>query len=486
MAKYRLLITYSLALVLMAAIMTSCNDWLTVTPEDNLIKEKFWQKRADVEGALAATYDAFRDVSQSSFIWGELRADLVEFGDRFSEQNKIADGDISPSSGPVNWSGYYKAINLANTLMFYDKEVFKKDKTLTKEILDGIDAEALFIRSLSYFYMVRLWKDVPLVIEPTLSDTSTTYFLPKSTEKEVLHQVINDLLKAKDMAFTTQYRNDPAHPRYFNGRANKYSIMALLADVYLWDQQYQKCADYCDSISNSGLFSLEPTETWFSIYNPGNSPEESIFEIQFDDNLEGQENPAYESIFLQSGQIKTTTNFTTLMAAGDIRAFAQNNGPLWKYVGIDLGGTVQRDRNQRDGHFIYYRYADVLLMKAEALCELNRLDEATLALKEVAERALVPFSGSLNKEGLRKAILDERAREFAMEGKRWFDVLRAAKRENFLKKNLIIDILLAGADVQRAAILKTKVFDTMSYYLPIPEREIQYNPNLVQNPFYDR
>jgi hypothetical protein len=173
------------------------------------------------------------------------------------------------------------------------------------------------------------------------------------------------------------------------------------------------------------------------------------------------------------------------MAAGDIRALG-TNGPVWKYVGLDPNGTVQRDRNQRDGHFIYYRYADVLLMKADALCELNKLEESTLALKEVAERATASISGSFNKESLRKAILDERAREFVMEGKRWFDVLRAAKRENFLKKNLIIDMLLAGADVQRAAILKTKVYDTMSYYLPIPEREIQYNPNLVQNPFYDR
>jgi len=486
MFKYRILIPSSFALIIALFLLSSCKDWLTIAPEDNLVKEKFWQKRADVEGALAAVYDSFRDNAQASFIWGELRADLIQFGDQFESYNKIAKSDIRPSSSPVNWSGYYKTINYANTLMYYDKEVFKKDKTLTKEILDGVDAEALFLRSLSYFYLVRLWKDVPLLVEPSLSDTSSTYFVPKSTEKEVIHQVIADLLKAKDLAYTTQFRNDPDHPRYFNGRANKYSIMSLLADVYLWDQQYSKCVAYCDSVTNSGLFSLESSETWFNIYNPGNSPREGIFELQYDDNLEGQENPAYEALFFRDGQIKFSTNFTNLMSTADLR-MCGTNGVIWKYVGIDVNSTTKRDRNtQRDGHFIYYRYADILMMKAEALCELGNLNDAGVIVNEIASRSLTSNIGAANKEELRKSILEERGREFALEGKRWFDVLRAAKRNHFAKKDIIINMLLAGADVQQQAVLKTKVFDTMSYYLPIPEREIQYNPNLVQNPFYDR
>ena len=88
--------------------------------------------------------------------------------------------------------------------MYYDKQVFEKDKTFTKEYLDAVDAEALFIRSLSYFYLVRLWKDVPLVLEPSISDTTNLY-LPKSPEKVVINQIIEDLLKAKDMAYTTQF-----------------------------------------------------------------------------------------------------------------------------------------------------------------------------------------------------------------------------------------------------------------------------------------
>jgi len=66
------------------------------------------------------------------------------------------------------------------------------------------------------------------------------------------------------------------------------------------------------------------------------------------------------------------------------------------------------------------------------------------------------------------------------------DLLRAAKRNNFENKQLIIDMILSGADIKQQAILRTRVYDTLSYYLPIPERELIYNQNLVQNPFYDR
>lgn len=263
--------------------------------------------------------------------------------------------------------------------------------------------------------------------------------------------------------------------------------MALLADVYLWDQQYQKCIDYCDSISNSGLYDLESYSTWFNLYNPGNSPVESIFEIQFDDNLDNQENPIYYNLIPVTGlaQLSLTKNVTTLLNKDDLRNCIPNN-PLWKYRGIDLNSSVARSQNSRDANMIYYRYADILLMKAEALTELDRFAEANSYVRLTLERAGMTHTDITVKKDLRKAVLDERAREFLIEGKRWFDLLRAAKRNNFENKQIIIDMILSGADIKKQAVLRTKVFDTMSYYLPIPEHEIIYNQNLKQNPFYDR
>ncbi len=488
MRKYNIYPSVNLAILLMIIALSSCKDYLTVAPVNSLIKDKFWTKTDDVNGALAGTYNAFRGAALQSFIWGELRADMVTLGGATTgDYAKIAASDISSSNPSIKWDGYYKAINLANTLMYYDKQVFAKDKTFTKKMMDGVDAEALFLRSLSYFYLVRVWKDVPLVIEPSLSDTSNLY-LGKTEEKVVVKQIISDLLKAKDLAYTTEYKGDAAHPGYFNGRANKFAIMSLLADVYLWNEQYQKCIDYCDSIDNTGLFSLEDNSTWFDLYQPGNDKFESIFEIQFDDNLEGQENPIYYNLVpvgSGAGELKLTKNVTTLFNKQDLR-LCETNTPLWKYKGYDLGGSVPRSGTQRSANFIYYRYADILLMKAEALTELDRFTEANALVRLTLERAGLSYEDVIVKKDLQKAILDERGREFIVEGKRWFDILRSAKRNHFSNKQLIIDMILSGADIKQQAVLRTKVYDTMSYYLPIPEHEILYNQNLVQNPFYNR
>jgi len=470
--------------LLMIAAVTSCEDYLTVAPENDLIKEKFWTKREDVYSALGATYDALREASLQSLIFGEVRADLVKFtGGSFADYAKIGASNISPTNGKVNWKAYYAAINLANTLMYYDDEVFKKDQTFTKDMMDAVEAEALFIRALSYFYLVRLWKDVPLVLEASISDTTDLY-KPKSPENVVVQQIIADLLKAKEMAYSTEYKGTD----YFYGRANKYSITALLADVYLWSEQYQKSYDACEEIINSGLYSLEPVDTWFNIYYPGNSINESIIEIQYDDALDNQENPLYYELVTVSGSMgceMNAKNVNLILEKEDLRNFMGKGAP-WKYRGKDALGLVSRTSTERDGNWIIYRFADVLLIKAEAAIELGKFDEANNLIRETLLRAGMPYEEVYDKELLRQKILDEKGREFMFEGKRWFDLLRAAKRNKFQKKQIIIDMILSGADVKQQAILKTKVYDTLSYYLPIAERELTYNQNLVQNPYYDR
>jgi hypothetical protein len=464
----------------------SCNDWLTVAPENALIKEKFWTKTEDVNAALASTYDAFRDVALESFVWGELRADVIKFGSDASvaDYKKIAESNISISNGKIDWGKYYKTINYANTLIHFSNNVLELDKSFTPEMKAVVDAEALFLRSLSYFYLVRLWKDVPLVTEPSISDTGNI-FIKQSKEHEVINQIIIDLHEAKDKIGPVTNLD---RPEYFKGRANRYSIMALLADVYLWNEQYQECINYCDSIENSGLYSLEPNATWFNLYNPGNSMAESIFEIQFDDQFDNQDNPIYGSMVPVAGSVKFTLNptiLTSVFSKDDPRLIGKN-GPVWKYLGQSYTGTVKRNNTQRDANFIYYRYADIMLMKAEALTELDRIAEANGYLRQTIDRVGLPFIDYYDKISIRNAILIEREREFILEGKRWFDLLRGAKRDNFANKSLIIDMILSGADVKQQAVLRTRVYDPMGYYLPVPEKELLYNQNLEQNPFYDR
>ena len=369
--------------------------------------------------------------------------------------------------------------------MYFSTQVLEKDKTFTERIKQSIDAEAIFLRSLSYFYLVRLWKDVPLVLNPSVSDT-VDLFLPKCTEDEILNQLIEDLKMAKDIAYTTEYINDPP---FYKGRANKYSIMALMADIYLWQEKYQECINYCDSIINSNLFDLESYNTWFELYYPGNSMKESIFEIQYNSAYNDQENPIYTDVaeIGGGGDMSTTLNLSELYTENDVRKCSPGTDafPEWKYIGRNLSGS-ERIATEKDANFIYYRYAEIILFKAEANIELGEVQIANELLREIAQRAGAVFEGSTDIGELRDYILEERAREFAAEGKRWFDILRYSKRDNFKRKQFIINMVLGNAGVKEREVLKTRVYDTMSYFLPIPESELIYNQNLVQNPFYDR
>ena len=169
----------------------------------------------------------------------------------------------------------------------------------------------------------------------------------------------------------------------------------------------------------------------------------------------------------------------------DARRF-QGEGAHWKYRGKDALGQIPRTDTERSANWNIYRYADILLLKAEAAIELDRFDEANNLIRETLIRAGMPYIPSFTKKDLRQAVLDEKGREFLLEGKRWFDLLRAAKRNKFQNKDIIINMILSGADIKQQAILKTKVYDTLSYYLPVAEHELIYNQNMEQNPYYNR
>ena len=472
---------FVVALLLLGS--TSCNQWLDLEPENKLVKQEFWQKKEDVSAVMAALYDSYRENAVALWLFGEVRADMVEIsGSTLDNYQLIAQSEILSTNGAVKWSPFYNSINLANTVLFYADDVLKIDDTFDPKTEKAYEAEALFIRSKCYFDLIRIWKEVPLVLNASSSDT-VSFSMKKSSEAEIINQIERDLLDAKATAYTNEYASDPG---MFKGRANLYSIDALLADVYLWSEQYEKCIQLCDEIINSGLFQMQSTAEWFNIFYPGNSPE-GIFEIQFNAAYEDERNPLCTSVMGISGsmQVGLKPYAKELFTTTDIRKGYLD--PRSKFVVKNITTKVKRTYNESDANISYYRLGDILLMKAEALSELGRFGEANEYINTIRERAsLPPMVVNPQIETFRNIILEERSKEFAFEGKRWFDVLRFAKRNNFENKNLIIQMILEGADAKQKPILRSRILDTMSYYLPIPESELKANPKLVQNPFYDR
>jgi hypothetical protein len=173
---------------------------------------------------------------------------------------------------------------------------------------------------------------------------------------------------------------------------------------------------------------------------------------------------------------------------GDGVSLRASDLAIWKYIGANGFGTSTRAPDQSYAHWIFYRYADVLLMKAEAINQLNQPIEASRLVKTIRERAKAfDFSqtmDSTSKTAMTEYILQERQREFAFEGKRWYDLLRNAKRNNYQDIIFLLNSarISVPSDRQQAAINKLR--DKNSHYMPIFLYEMQTNKLLVQNPFY--
>jgi starch-binding outer membrane protein, SusD/RagB family len=482
-------------------LMSSCSDWLQLQPESELIREEYWRTGNDVEGVVSGIYKEMAGTVVTCFKWGELRADEFVPGSRISlDDRNIMTGSIYPENSLTQWAGFYRAINFANTVIHFAPLVVERDQTFTMNESKAYQAEALFLRSLAYFYLVRTFRDVPLVLDASISDAQD-YYPAKVAESVIIDQIIQDL-KTAITSLPTSY----GKLEYDKGRATKASAQALLADVYLWSEKYQECITYCNELIASGQFALIDGEDWFSNFFPGNS-NESIFEIQFDRDL-NQLNQLYSitAPYPEDGTYPDGDDefrFSPYMVElfkkneGDRRAGSKTYLPfdlrynqyiLWKYIGTsssEYAMTPRQGNRESDANWIVYRYADILLMKAEASNELGDFTTAALLLNQIRKRAGIGnVSESPNRFLVEESILDERAREFAGEGKRWYDLIRLGRRNEFERKDKFISILTANKSIGEKEILKSKYSNPDSWFLPIYQNEIEQNNKLKQNPYY--
>jgi len=280
------------------------------------------------------------------------------------------------------------------------------------------------------------------------------------------------------------------------GRASKAAFDALLADIYLWKFDYEKVIESVQRIEANIEFVLMPPSKWFEIFYPGNSLE-SILEFQFDGNLDqrngtqgltnrnsNQYDPSQKALEMMSYE------FASELVRGEdssIKKYGEDDFIIWKYVGQAPDGQSARSgADQASANWIVYRFADVLLMKAEALSQLERYIEASNILTEIRERAgVAPLSLANSPVAYEDAILNERALEFAFEGKRWFDLLRMGRRNNYARKAKLIEIIVSNVPSTQKRILAAKLTNPLGWYLPIYEDEIERNNALMQNSYYD-
>jgi starch-binding outer membrane protein, SusD/RagB family len=499
--KHSIKSTGKLIFLLLPGLLASCSDWLQLEPESELTREEYWRTGNDVEAVVAGGYKELANSVTTCFKWGELRSDDFVPGNHIGTMDKnLMDGNIYPVNDNAKWSSFYRIINYSNTILKFSPLVLSRDRTFTQNEQKAYDAEALFLRSLSYFYLLRTFGDVPLVLEASLSDNQN-FYPGISSRQQIVSQITQDLITALPNLPSSYGRIE-----YDKGRATKQAVLALLADIYLYSGKYAEAVDACDKLIVSGQYALIPSEDWFLNFFPGNS-NESIFEVQFDKD-QNQLNQLYmiTAPYPEDGtypdgddQFRFSPYMVDLFKKNDGDRRAGNKTYfefdsrshfyiLWKYVGTSSSEYAMTPRNgnaESDANWIIYRFADILLMKAEASVQLNDLTSAIDLVNQVRKRAGITLLPDISNRGLLlDAVFEERAREFAGEGKRWFDLVRLGMSNNYEYKDKFISIITANKPLTEKEILISKYSDPNSWYLPIHQDEIEQNRNLMQNPYY--
>jgi len=359
--------------------------------------------------------------------------------------------------------------------------------------------EAYFLRAHYYYVLVRLYGGVPIRTEPFEPGKSTA--IARSSAEDVYSLIHSDCQKAIEML--------PAKSEYDDknvGRACKDAAMTMMADMYLTlapdhKEYYQHVANLCDSVTALGydLSKCDFSENFNALVNNG---PESIFEVQFSGNTEYDfwgNNPqsSWLSTFMGPrnsnfvaggyGWNQPTEEFMGQWEEGDKRkdltVFYEGcpdyEGNEYKasysYTGYNVrkflvSKTISPDYNTSPANFVVYRYADVLLMKAEALNEMGQTAAAAEPLNIVRRRAGLPdVSSGLSQDEMREKIIHERRMELAFEGHRWFDMIRLDHG------NYAIQFLKS---IGKSNVNKNRLL------FPIPQTEMDANPLMTQNPGY--
>ena len=235
MKKLKNIYTSLCLLGLTAVGTTSCEDWLTIYPQDRVVEEDFWEDKNDLEGVRYAAYKQMCSTVQKFAVWGDLRSDSWEMNqNRHGDQgswdtyNEIMQAQPDSSMSIFDWGGVYTTINFCNKVLQHGGEILEKDKQFTQGEWRQMKAEMVGLRALNYFYLIRAFKDVPYSTKVINKDSEVEYF-GLTNQLDVLDSIIIDVESVKGQA-----RNRFTSNNDTKGLITNAALYAMLSDMYLW------------------------------------------------------------------------------------------------------------------------------------------------------------------------------------------------------------------------------------------------------------
>lgn len=462
-----------IAYILIVLLVSSCTKVLNQLPQDKITEENFYKTASDAEAAAVGMYDAVQAMALQypiAFDTGsDLATGLLINYSPFSQHGIPVDNALVASYWQNNYTGIGRCNDVLKNVPYIDAGLFLPGQ---KERILG---EAYFLRAYFYFGLVKAYGPVPLVTVPYES-FNVDFTIPRSPVADVFKQIIADLKIAEVNLPLTYTSNIDTR-----GRATQGGAKALLAEAYLSTKDYTNAAAKALEVMNNTTYTLASgTTAYTNMFTPGGkNSNESIFEIQYvSSSLEG--NGLY-SFYMPVGtpagiqpssyQVAPTTKIVNAFETGDIRkpvSIAFNTAtPSVPYV-----NKYTRLTSGTDANIIAIRLAEIILLRAEALNNLNQTADATAALNIIRRRAFglplgtasvrdFPSANDVaNGYTLTLAIENERMKELCFEGQRFYDLARTGRSQAVMN------------------------VPANKMVWPIPLREIGRNPLLTQNDGY--
>jgi starch-binding outer membrane protein, SusD/RagB family len=451
------------------AFAPSCDRFLDPNPSDVLAPESFYKTSADAVAAVNGIYAQAKGPYSLAFWYlSDVATDDIIAAPRFgADGHRMSNYTFDATEWPLAeygvWGGFYGLINQANAVL--DRvPAITMDVSLRTRLL----GEAHFLRALTYFNLVRFFGDVPLLDHEVKSVKGLA--VSRTPVADVYALIVSDLRGAA-AALPASYTGANV------GRATRGAALALLTKVYLTRQDWTNAAQTAGEI-----FEIN----YDGVLDPGAGSVHTLFSIPY--SYPGGEGyglmyitPSLQRLYDSTDTRGDNGTFMTkphIDQLGQTVSWVDPPGAAFnKYLDeTDFQNMHTRDWQKQSNNWIVLRYADVLLMYAEAVNEGGPAASMTAeqALNAVRVRAGIPPVLGLSQTAFRDAVRLDRRREFVFEGQRWFDLARWGV--------LNAAILAKTAEVRTIDSLETGVHGVKGDLFPIPQSERDINHNLTQNP----
>lgn len=478
-----------LLLILATVSFSACHGDLNITQKSEVSANSMWKNENDATSAMYGLHNKFRSAFSTGYIyWGEYRTGL--WGDGMTTQtsrDQVYQNQLGPDHGYANWGDLYTTINVANLILKYTPSISFSNESNKNKVL----ANAYYVRAFCYYWIGRIWGDAPLLLDGFESDKQEGLFPVRESADKIFQQVGDDLNQALSLMPSTVNSRNMASPAAIN---------ILKADYSLWMYKVRNGGTTALNNAQSAVTAVLSDANYKLEANYGNifknelGPE-IIFAWSY---IQDEYTDGYPADFLVPSQYVSASAIENPVKVGSHQQwcfYTEAYKTLLSEIPTDQRTKVSFDtyfdkpKNATlqwinkfagqwsnstrifDADIIVYRYADALLLDAEIKAASNKIPEAITSLNKVAARAYGItdyYSSTLSAEQVNDAILNERLKEFAAEGKLWWDYIRM------------------GVAFQKNPYLKGRENEKNVLLWPVSATSINKNPNITQTEGYDK